>query len=95
MVKEHDILINLEQIHDFAYTDVMKTREGEPFTMRVDNRDGMILFTQLNGRVTDEIHMHVSSFAAVIKALGVDDVVEGNFTLEYTGEAYNAKKAGK
>ncbi|QGH74638.1 hypothetical protein DSS3PM1_00102 [Bacteriophage DSS3_PM1] len=62
---------------------VLQTKEGNPLRVTVDERNRMIQFVQFNDEVFDEVHMHITTFAAICKAFNVDEAeLDKLYTLE-------------
>lgn len=65
----------------------MKALGGNPFRVSIDRRTGMIQIVQRNEDVTDEVHMHLQSFIALVKALQLDnEAYAGLYELKALGE---------
>lgn len=63
--------------------EVLQTKSGNPLKVKVDERTGIIQFVQLNGEVHDEVHMHITTFAAICQAFNVDAAeLDKLYTLE-------------
>lgn len=82
---EPDIVLSHEIHHDILDLRVMKALGGNPLRVSIDRRTGMIQFVQRNDEVTDEVHLHLQTFVAIIKALQIEPALGGLYELKELG----------
>jgi NADH:ubiquinone oxidoreductase subunit D len=82
---EKEILLSFEKKNGFFHVDVLSTKKGNPFNVKIDRVTGMMQFVQINEGVIDEVHMNVLTFAALVKGFGMEQLVDGSYKLTEVG----------